>query len=380
MKKLVNARWRGRWTFTYVDLAVSWKVATIGGFLLVMNLALSPHKWALAPVVAIAIAILLASLAPRWPLLMGIFYTGLFLMVSAHEGWRSPLIVLWTGLFVAMIAYSGRWGVAIVFAVVLLYVSTTNVFAGTFLPIDGAGTVIMTLLLGAGVWAGTLMRNSSIRHAAEKQRMAEEIENHREALVRMLHDSVATTLTSVVMRAETLGLIAEEDKETRNAAELIADETRQAMQEVRHLIQVMKTGEELENLPISRSIPEQLAITQRLLVSHGYRVKLHIQDPLQAMSFPPEMAQVFAELSTNAVKYATPHSDVSIEVSRSEDGCVCELINRIGQPRRDMVYTSGIGLNRVRELLEKSGSVFEYTITGNYWHATIRIPEQALRH
>lgn len=373
-------RWRhSRWAFTYVDLTVGWKVATIGGFLLVLNLAFNPAKWNIGAIAATALAIVFGALTPRWPLVMASLYSALFLLITAQEGWRSSLLVLWGILLVAMVAYAGRWRFAIGFAFLLLYISTTNIFDGIYFPIDVPGTVIMLLLLGAGVWAGMIMRNSAVRHAAEKKRLAEEAENHREALVRMLHDSVATTLTSVVMRAETLGLLADDDDDTRDTAELIADETRQAMQEVRHLIQVMKTGEELDTLPISRSIPEQLAITQRLLVSHGYRVKLHIDAPLQAMSFPPDMAQVFAELSTNAVKYASPHSDITMSVRQVDDSCECELTNRIGEPRRDGVYTSGIGLKRIEELVARSGATFEYRVSASNWHAIIKIPMAKLR-
>lgn len=293
-------------------------------------------------------------------------------MVSANENLRSTIFILSAVVLVALIARAGRWRYALGVGTVVCYLATTSIFTGTYLPYDPAGSLMMVAFLLGGLWAGTVLRSISLRHAAERKRLAEEVENHREQLMFTLHDSVATTLTSVVMRAETLGL--ELDGKEGDDARLIAEETRQAMQEVRHLLQVMRDGENAGEHSIVRSVGDQLDVTKRLLQSHGFDVDTQLAPELQNRSFPAGIERVFTEMATNAVKYALPSSQVELTIQTIGDSCRVALVNAIRPLKRASHLSSGIGLRESRKILKTFGSRLETKRIGNQWRAEFALP------
>ena len=360
----------------------NWKVAALGVLAIALTLAVSPMGWEKLAVSLIAITLL--AFAQRWPIAMGIALTMMFILASAAESIRSPVFLLSAPFLVAFVALAGHPRAAAVFAVIMGYISSTSPSTGRWLPNDYTGVAIFAALLAVGWWAGVHVRRQRLQHAANEKRLREDMEERRERLAQALHDSVATTLTSVVMRAETLALTSRDDDAARETAEHIADETRQAMQEVRHLLHFMRDDTGVAAAPINRTIAEQVSVTSRLLISHGFSVVSNKDEDdsliTSGESFPAGFEQVFAELSTNAIKYAVPGSEIRLEVRKTDSGLKCLMSNEVRPSPVSSIMSSSLGLRETRSLVSHSSGQFHTGRQGNRWIAEFELPDHALRH
>ncbi|WP_245531641.1 sensor histidine kinase [Corynebacterium capitovis] len=354
---------------------VDWKAAALGAFALALSAAISPL--ALPALGASLLAIALVALSQRWPHQTGAAMVVLFVCGAAFVGTRSPVLVFTAPFFVASIAFSGRFRFALALALILGYISVTSPFTGQWAPYDLTGTLIFATALSVALWAGSYFRRQRLLHAANQQRLEAEMDDRREQLTRYLHDSVATTLTSVVMRAETLALTSTSGSDVKKSLELIADETREAMQEVRHLIQVTRDdwAIEAETEPLDRTIAEQVSVTSRLLRSHGFEVRGDEEAKLIEGSFPAGFERLFAELATNAIKYALPGSTILLRIVKDETGLHCRLSNVVGGAVSLSHMTSRFGLEEARRLVERHGGTFRARPRLNRWVVDFYLPE-----
>lgn len=186
------------------------------------------------------------------------------------------------------------------------------------------------------------------------------------------------------MRAETLALTSTDNDDIKLTAENIADETRQAMQEVRHLLHFMRDDSGGSAAPITRTIAEQVSVTSRLLVSHGFTVLTNEDaedSPITSdQCFPAGFEQVFAELSTNAIKYAVPGSTIHLDIRSTSAGMVCSMTNEVRSSPVPAIMTSNLGLRESRGLVTRNGGRFNTGRFGDRWVAEFELPEHALRH
>lgn len=358
--------------------ALNWKVAALGAAALAVSAAIQPTG--LGALAAGLVAVAIVSLAQRWPVSAGCAMLALFLVVSANETVRSPVVVFSVPFLVASQALAGHLRAAAAFAVALGYVCVTSPFTGQWLPYDLSGTVIFAATLAAGLWAGAHLRRQRLQHRAQQRRLEEEMEQRREQLTRALHDSVATTLTSVVMRAETLGLSAADSPAVQETSELIAEETRQAMQEVRHLIQVTRVDDALEPepAPIDRTISDQVSVTARLLRSHGFTVEGDASARGRRDSFPAGFERVFAEMATNAMKYARPGSEIRMALEQDGANLRFTMSNEASRRRALPAMTSGFGLKQSARLVAHHGGTFSAGVRDGRWAVVLELPVTAL--
>ncbi|MCT2330562.1 histidine kinase [Corynebacterium sanguinis] len=356
---------------------VNWKIAALGVLAIVLTLAVTPMTWQQLAVNLTAVA-LLAS-AQRWPIASGIIMIGLFIFISAAEEVRSLTMILSAPFLVSLVAMVGRPRAAAAFAIAIGYISATSPFTGRWVPNDFTGVAIFFVALAAGWWGGIYLRRLRLQHAANQQRLRDDMEERRERLAQALHDSVATTLTSVVMRAETLALTSSGNDDARETAENIADETRQAMQEVRHLLHFMKEDDGVSPAPLNRTIGEQVSVTTRLLESHGFKVEGAEAAKACRWSFPPGFEQVFTELSTNAIKYAEPGSVIELKIRKTETTLSCSMANSMRPGRGPSHMSSRLGLRESRALVARHNGTFKASRVGDQWVAEFTVPEHSLR-
>lgn len=355
---------------------INWKVAAIGTLTLAVTVALAPVGLPSLMVGLLAVATI--SCAQRWPLMSGAVLIGLFVVVSADESLRSAVTLFSAPFLVASVAFAGRFRAALAFAMVLGYISMTSPFTDKWLPYDLTGTAIYSTTIVAGLWAGIYFRRQRLQHAAYQQRVKAELEEHNERLTTALHDSVATTLTSVIMRAETLGLTSAHNPDVQRTSELIADETRQAMQEVRHLIQVMRDDDRTTAEPLNRTIAEQVAVTSRLLRSHGFDVRGDDTACNLTGSFPPGFEQAFAEIATNAIKYGEPGTAIDISVQETGEHLAVHMSNVVGSRHAPRYLTSRFGLSSARRLVARHGGAFSARQEGEKWIVDMELPTTSL--
>ena len=254
--------------------------------------------------------------------------------------WRSFLLLAWSPVIVGIVAFRTRWLWAVLPAVAYTYLVTTDP-ANNYLPdFDPLNLSLPLILYAVAIVIGAALRKTRDQRLAAEQRAAQQ----REALMTALHDSVAATLTSVVMRSETLALT-QTDPSAADSAEAIADDARRAMGEVRDLLRVIKNESVIQGV---KSLEEDLDTMVSFLSSHGFHCEAQINVGKNGeLALPEKLSLVFSELAINILKYARPESRVSIEATGSSKSIDLVITSEIAAQQSRQYMTTNLGLGEI---------------------------------
>lgn len=308
------------------------------------------------------------------PVTAAIGYGVLLQFAAAHEAYRGPLIVAGSILLVALLGLRSRARVSIPCALLTWYLLQTHLTAGVLLPDDLVTAIFLFLVLAVAWASGTALRNAVRVRSEAYARYQQQLEDERERTVKALHGSVAASLTSVVLRSEALAMAG--NAEDAASAQLIADDARRAMSEVRELIRIMRDDDALAaRAPVETALLASLQDLTQVLRSHGFTV---IESGLEPAVFKgaslPHAAEVCREMQTNVLKYADPGRPV-IVAAVADDGAVTVAVqNSIATRQRNVHMTTGIGLEDIESLVAGDGGSFSSGFEGDMWRYELRIP------
>ena len=338
-------------------------LATVAGVASVYGAAVFP--------VAAAACVAAAYFAPV-PATLG--FGVLLQFAAATPAYRGPLIVAGSILLVALLGLRARPQISVPCAFLTWYLLQTHLTAGFFVPDDATTAVFMLLLLGAAWASGTALRNTMKVRDDAYVRYQQQLEEERERTVKALHGSVAASLTSVVLRSEALAMA--DSTADAASAQLIADDARRAMSEVRELIRFMRDDDAVDASTHVDVTP--LAALQDLteaLRSHGFIV---IDSGLEPDVFRsaslPHAAEVCREMQTNVLKYADPSRPVIVAAVADDDEVTVAVQNTIAARQRNVHMTTGIGLDDIEALVAGDGASFTSGFEGDTWRYQLRIP------
>lgn len=326
-----------------------------------------------AVVFPVAAATVLAA-AYFAPAAAAVGYGVLLQFAAAHEAYRGPLIVAGSILLVALLGLRSRPRASIPLALLTWYLLQTHLTAGIVVP-DDLVTAIFLLLLLAVAWAsGTALRNALRVRSEAYARYQQQLEDERERTVKALHGSVASSLTSVVLRSEALAMTG--NAEDAASAQLIAEDARRAMREVRELIRIMRDDNALDaHAPVEAALLTSLQELAEALRSHGFTV---IESGLEPAVFKnaslPHAAEVCREMQTNLLKYADPGRPVIVAAVADDDVVTVAVQNTIAARQRNVHMTTGIGLEDIEALMTSDGASFSSGFDGDTWRYELRIP------
>ncbi|MEH0146681.1 histidine kinase [Corynebacterium sp. Q4381] len=308
------------------------------------------------------------------PVAGAVGYGVLLQFAAAHAAYRGPLIVAGSILLVALLGLRARPRASIPLALLTWYLLQTHLTAGVVVPDDLATAVFLLLLLAAAWASGTALRNAMKVRSEAYARYKQQLDDERERTVKALHGSVAASLTSVVLRSEALAMAG--NAEDAASAQLIAEDARRAMHEVRELIRFMRSDDALAVLAPAEVTPfASLQELTEVLRSHGFTV---IESGLEPAVFKgaslPHAAEVCREMQTNLLKYADPSRPV-IVAAVADDGAVTVAVQNMIAPRQRNVHmTTGIGLEDIEALVAADGGSFSSGFEGDTWRYELRIP------
>lgn len=332
-----------------------------------------------APLIGLtATLILFSSIAVTWwaPTVASVVFAAAFMFQASVPGLFSFLDALLAIFFCGLIAYRYRLAHVGVMVVVLgaagLYDPTAGRFTTDPLPV----VIWLFQLLMAAVIGWSIQRWERSR-----REMAEELRQRRREIARALHDSVAASLTSVVIKAEVLGL-AQEGKDEEIARQLrgIAEDSRRSMQQVRQLITVLDSAERDELAASIESLSTVLHDGRARFIDFGFDV---IPADFGAAELPVvlEPARVdlvdkfLAEVATNALKYAPPGSTIVMDTVLADGHFELSVANdtkAIGDVRGRL--SSGLGLRNLREDAQRLGGNLAAQRVDDRWHTALRLP------
>lgn len=304
--------------------------------------------------------------------------TGIFLqIVAVHPELRSPVVVFAVLTVVVILALVRSPLFSGVCTVVLWYLALTAIPIGDLLPDDLESAAILAALFLAS-WTGALvLRESLISRRTDSERFKQKIEEERERTIKALHGSVAASLTSVVLRSESIAMKA--TGASRQDSLLIAEDARRAMHEVRELIRFMKTDDEFDFASSAMREPftlyENLSIIIGKLRSHGFTV---IESGITEESLGGFQLRhgytVFRELKTNILKYADRSKPVIVAAVNEDDAVTIAIQNDIDSGKADLNMTTDIGLKEASDLVELDGGSLVYNSKGRTWRCELSFP------
>ena len=313
------------------------------------------------------------------PVTAGLGYGFLLQFSNVAPEYRSAVIVIGMFAIAAVVGLRVPARLSLPLLAYLWYLAQTDFPSGVYFPISfETATFLFVLLLVA--WAvGWILRAFLITRERQADRLKAELERERERTVKALHGSVASSLTSVVLRSEALAMSG--DKQTANAAKLIAEDARRSMQEVRQLIRFMRSDDPAafneDTATRTPALGEALRSFSDTLRSHGYAVA---ESGLQgeglnsvALRHAPS---AFREIQTNVIKYADKHRPV-IVAAVEDDNDVQILVQNFGAPQEQKVEMStGVGLGEVASLLAEDGATLDAGYHGEAFRYHLTVPKE----
>ncbi|GAA2580370.1 histidine kinase [Actinomadura fulvescens] len=322
--------------------------------------------WLPAPVVSISSAILALGLVVRRRHPVGL---ALFMAVFgtlAGAGGLAPLIILYS-----LGAYAASRRTAIVITVVgyLCFLAFPGPTAGgeSFLALVTFGAAFTALPLVLGLYMGarkqliaslqerTRRLEREVHLLAEKARAEE-----RTRIAREMHDVVANRVSVMVVHAGALRAVAVRDPErAAETAAVIGDMGRQALDELRQVIGVLRQGEQA--LPQSSPTLDDLRALVGQSTSAGLNADLRVHGEVRPM--PPAIGRtvyrLVQESLTNVHKHAGD-ADTKIGLLLLPEAVEVEIENAPpnGRPQHGLP-SGGNGLVGLRERVVALGGTFD---------------------
>lgn len=240
---------------------------------------------------------------------------------------------------------------------------------------------VVAALVGIGWVVGSTVRRRQVAEVrmaelAEQAQLARDRE--RSLLARELHDVVAHELTIIAMQA-TLMRMTTDQHELAAARGVIEDTSRRALDELKRLLQVLRTSDDLPETAAAQqasvaSVVDAVADQLRAL---GYGVTVACRVGTLPRSVELAADRVLREAATNVVKHAPEGASVSIEVVDDADALAITIANGIAGPRTTSAISSTrLGLPGLAERLSLLGGAFSAGAEGDRWVVRTRIPHR----
>ncbi|MBA1835841.1 sensor histidine kinase [Corynebacterium wankanglinii] len=327
----------------------------------------------LAIAVAMVLTVGTANLAPFSSVLAAASLTQ---FAASHPGVSSPFVVLALIALASVLAYRLTVWKGLLAGLLLWYLAQTELAAGVWLPNDADTAGLLGVLMLAAAAAGWALRLSDTRRREEAEQLQQRIEDERERAVLALHGSVASSLTSVVLRSEALAMSG--DPRVSEVAQLIAHDARRSMQEVRDLIRFMRddTASPSSEATPSVSVMDTFTALAEELRGHGfYVVESGITSDVVGNVTLASAERVCRELTTNILKYGDTARPVIVAALRGEGGLTIAVQNSISGQQRDTHMSTGIGLEEARALVAAQGATLGWHAEGDSWRYELTLPQ-----
>lgn len=330
------------------------------------------------------IAIVLASLCaviavPRTPAISALTMVFITVAISLFNDLGSIITPVSIGIVAGVLGYKGypRWGIA--YALVILIFATIDLENKKIVFEALMGSALLAIFLFAPLIGGYIHGARERNHEAERVRFEAALQRHRRATIHSLHDSVASTLTSSILRTESLALEPDISPSIKENIQLISQENRKAITQIRDLIQVLHSENmEYASLQVDTTFEEQLNEFETLLRSHNFNVETANGELSREViaSVPVLTMPVMRELAANIIKYGVSGSRVYVDISVSEKSLFVEVRSTIGAAQSPTYLSTGLGLKEIQKEMKLHDGEFTWGSQGGEWFSHWTIPRK----
>ncbi|AWB82842.1 hypothetical protein C3B44_11305 [Corynebacterium yudongzhengii] len=328
------------------------------------------------PLAGIILTLCLIGLlaAANWrPLMSAVLFVVAFVVAIIHPELTSLIDILLAPIMCLVVAcrlpiIHTVWFVPVI---TVLGLFDTNQSAWITDPVAVSVWVVVLLL---AVLVGRIVR----QREQVRAQMAENYRRRRAELARALHDSVAASLTNVIVRAEVLGLKqAGGDPEKELQLRAIIEDSRRSMGQVRELIRVLESSDteslEREFTPAEAVFSDEY----RRLSSHGFDVRANTAPSVVLTTDARALVEDFVrEVATNIIKYAPAGSAVIIHHVVHDGHYLLEITNDTDPvpEHTDQDMSTHRGLRDLSERAAHLGGRLEAGARIGQWTTVLELP------
>lgn len=211
----------------------------------------------------------------------------------------------------------------------------------------------------------------------ERERLSRVAEEQNMELARELHDGIARHLSVVTLQAHR-GLASSGIEEKDRVLELLAGESRAALDDLRRIVRILRSEQDIAvspQLPVGQvDVGAEFERLQGEIQDAGVRLESRCEVDWERvpLSMRSTLAHTLRELALNMVKYAGLGQPASFEVTRSGGEVLVRTINPVASSTSQPGL--GVGLVGVRERVTALGGRFEVSSTDGQWTVAISIP------
>lgn len=251
---------------------------------------------------------------------------------------------------------------------------------------------LILLLTLIGLALRYLVIRTANTHARVKEledRQEQIRQEERQNLARELHDVVAHHITVITMQVMAQRHSHDPDQ-LRETLRVIDDSAREALTELRALLEVLRTGEEgkpqlLSNqIVASQNVSKQVEQEAKSLARLGFKMhKISVDPRVDSLPFSVQITciRVTQESTTNIIKHARLGAACSLEVLIGPTEVTITIINdqvkaktRKNASDRDQSLSAGYGLTSLRERVSAAGGRYTAAMHGDKWIVEAHIP------
>lgn len=321
-----------------------------------------------------------AGLVGRWTipsaLATGVVMTGLLALPPGQPrpSVLAPLIViasLGTRGFRALSA-----GFAVWFFAVTTLSELPNARTAERLLSFSVGWAIIAVI----AWAfGQMIHELADERVRSKVDRTAAVQAQRRTIARDLHDTIAYSTTSIILRAEQAKLRGVSDPVLAADLDYIIAAGRNSMRDLRGMMETLRRNQLAPDEPHSpwkiSSLEDVLRERTAELRTHAFVPTTHVEADLAALpeSVRETLAKVVVEATANMVKHGDPAGPCTIMIEGDADEIEAVFINKPA-PGRSSTMSAQLGLVGARERVEALGGEVDVTSESPTWVVRVRIP------
>lgn len=323
-----------------------------------------------------------AATVGRWPAL-GSLATGVALtaLLAVPLDRPRPTIFVLLIVIASLAAQGHRWmaaGMSIWFMTVQIIIENSPPKP---LAVSFSSQIVILLLIAASWTIGEAIRRISAERAQGRIDRTAAVQAQRRTIARDLHDTIAYSTTSIILRAEQAKLRGVDDPRVAADLDYIINAGRNAMRDLRGMMETLRRNEpgasdESHSPWRIAPLTEVLDSRTHELRQHGFSVSTHVDtDPsILPESVRETLGKVVVEATGNMVKHGDPSGPVSILIESTEEDIEAVFINRPKPAGAGRVETAQLGLVGARERVEALGGEIHVTSESPDWVVRVLIP------
>ncbi len=241
--------------------------------------------------------------------------------------------------------------------------------------------VVGWLFFALMAWvAGSSVRVLVVDQEVAEQAKAEALKGERRAIARDLHDTVAYSTTTMIMRAEQAKLRGVSDPELEDDLDFIISAGRNSIRDLRSMLEVLRRSDpETDSVPRSpwRIAPLQEVLDERIehLESLGFEVASFVDMDLNKLpdSIKESLAKVIVEATANMAKHGSTAGPCRVMIERDGVDVTAVFLNAVGEVGGGS-QQNHLGLVGLRERVEALGGSLNVRSTQPTWVLEVRLP------